>query len=716
MGIVNKKYSLYLATGIDTTGLSAGSREVMEMLEKWKKQLADFDIFGGIRSRMEASFNQTLKEYYEFEENVGIIPVPTPDMAAIDKALNDVLAKYTDYTNKRTQKEKQFDDEIEKLRKGRTGKNAQEVDLVISEIEKAKNKELFHFDLENFKEEVHWETLFIDLDRISTQSLRQLHEKLKESLSGAGDAIKNEDLKSVTDALIKLDKAITGRTPMHGLTTGFKEYASACAAVEAAQRRINEVTAKGDTASAAYTDALQELNEAQDSRRASLMAINRSVNTTGQQGQQIVQTGNSIVGMLTDLGVRVPESVGKILSGTGQIMSGLASIDVTKPFSILTSVTGIVGGIGKMIGGIFGLGGKSKGQEDLERLEDATRRVAEVQRTVNSFIEKRIALINEATVAEQKSLAATTKQAIDNQKAYNELQFKNLQDNWLLGKKGKHNNQTLRELGIGSIGELADFLSSERLVDFQKQGYSVRDLNKWMELINAQKKLDEEEKSLQETIEKNLTGINLDDAENALDKFLRNADTSMADVAGSFEEYMENAILGLVKQNTLNKLMGNWYKHFTESMDSGGGLDENEVKKLRQEYEDAFTTAQTAYNNMLDVAGISAQGIMSRETSAKGVASMSQESANELNGSFNALLVYSGRTADHTSSIRESMGYILEIQKNGWNDVRIIKELTGQVQTNTAQLMSLSEAIVNNTQRVATGMDILTMNGLTLKR
>lgn len=716
MGIVNKKYSLYLVTGIDTTGLSAGSRGVMEMLEKWKKQLADFDIFSEIRSRMKVGFNQTLKEYYEFEENVGMIPVPAPDMAAIDKALNDVLAKYTDYTTKRKQKEKQFDDEIEMLRKGRTGKNAQEVDLAIAKIEKAKNKELFQLDLDNFKEEIHWDTLFIDLDRISTQSLKQLREKLKSSLSGAGDAIKKEDLKTVTEALDKLDKAITNRTPIYGLTTGFKEYASACAAVEAAQRRVNEATVKGDTTSAAYKNALQELNEAQDSRRASLMAINRSVNVIGQQGQTAIQAGNYIVTMLTDLGIKVPEEINKVLNATGQVLTGLVNIDITKPFSILTSVTGIVGGIGKMIGGIFGLGGKSKGQEDLERLEDATRRVAEVQRTVNSLIEKRIALINEATVAEQKSLAATTKQAIDNQKAYNELQFQNLQDNWLLGKKGKHNNKTLRELGIGNIDELADFLSSDRLVNFQKQGYSVRDFNKWMELINAQKKLDEEEKNLQKTIEKNLTGITLDDAENALDKFLGNADASMADVADSFEDYMEDAILGLVKQNTLNKLMGDWYKHFTESVDSGDGLDESEVKKLREEYESAFTTAQEAYNNMLGVAGISKESAIPREASTKGIASMSQESANELNGSFNALLVYSGRMADNTSSMRESMGYILEIQKNGWDDVRIIKELTRQVQTNTAQLTSLSEAIVINTQRVASGMDILTMNGLTLKR
>ena len=59
--------------------------------------------------------------------------------------------------------------------------------------------------------------------------------------------------------------------------------------------------------------------------------MTQSVNAIGQQGQQVISAGNDLVDMLTNLGIKVPESISRTLSGLGQVMDGLAEIDLTKP-------------------------------------------------------------------------------------------------------------------------------------------------------------------------------------------------------------------------------------------------------------------------------------------------------------------------------------------------------------------------------------------------
>lgn len=636
--------------------------------------------------------------------------------AETEESLQELLDKYQDYAAQRKDIEKQFNDEITTLNNSRTQENEAEVDRAIAEVQKKRKEALSHIDLSEFQEEIDWSSVFGNLDRVSTETLESLQQKIKNYLSKAGDSISKEDFKTVTDALNQMGEAMAERKPIEQLRTGYQDYKKACDEVAAAQKKVNDLEAKGDKTSAAYKDAVQELTNAQDQKRNSLVNMNQAVNSLGQQGQQVVQAGNNIVGMLTDLGVKVPESVAQTLDGVGQIMDGLASIDITKPFSIITSVTGIIGGIGKTIGGLFGAG-NNKGKKDFERLQSATDKIAESQRVINSLIEKRIDLIKKATIAEQKNLSATTRHAIENQKAYNERQFQNLKGNWLLDKKGKHNNLTVEQLGINSIDELDEFLTSDRLLALQDQGYKVRDLDKWKEIVDSNNSLNDKLEELDELTAKNLTGITLDDAQNALDDFLKDADATMEDVAGSFEDYMRDAMLGLVKQNILNKAMEEWYNHFEESMKSGEGLDETEVKNLQQEYENAFTTAQEAYNNMLKVANISPESDSStRQATEKAGIAASQDSVNEINGNFSALLISSNKTAEGVTSLRESMNYILEIQRAGWGEVRAIRDLTSQMRTHTEKISELSEAIASNTKRAATGIDTLNTKGLTLKR
>lgn len=46
MGIINKEGALYIATGIDNTGLYSGRCEAMRIIKVMASQITSFDVFG----------------------------------------------------------------------------------------------------------------------------------------------------------------------------------------------------------------------------------------------------------------------------------------------------------------------------------------------------------------------------------------------------------------------------------------------------------------------------------------------------------------------------------------------------------------------------------------------------------------------------------------------------------------------------------------------
>lgn len=643
--------------------------------------------------------------------------------------LSGLIDKYQSFTDRRLAIEKKFTEDVKVLDEQRkkaleTGDMEQvaQIDRSKIEAEKKKKEDLSSVSMEEFKAEINWADLFGNLDVLSGTALDNLRDKLKNFIEAAASKLTPEDLKTLSDALTNVDLTLADKSPYDVLKTSLSDYKQATETASKAQEKLNKLQKEGKEGTIEYKAATKELSDAERKRQESLKTMTQATNNIGEKGQQVVQAGSDIVDMLTSLGVSVPESLSGALNGMGQVMSSLASIDLMKPMSILTGITGTLAGIGKTIGSLFG-GKGNKAHKDAERLEATTKRLGETEKVINSFIEKRIELLKAANIQEQKNLSATTQEAINNQKKYYQQQLEGLQGNWLLAKKGKNNNLTLKDLDINSVDELEDFLSSERLLELQRNGYSIRDEEMWRKIIDGHNSVIESEKKLQDTVSQNRTGITLDEAKSALDDFVRNADTSFEDVADSFEDYMRDAMFNIVKQNYLNKEMEKFYKDFDEAM-SDGELSETESKNLKQIYENAYTNSQNMYEAALKAAGISAES-STRKAAQKGIATASQDSIDELRGTMTNVQGHTYNINENTARIATGINTLTEHTKhltcladidNTMQSLLTMRKESIEHLSNIAEYTSNLVEMKEFMRSMKAGIDTLNTKGLTLKR
>lgn len=555
-----------------------------------------------------------------------------------NKAMNDYLKEYGDYQEKRlaiteeyNQKIAQATTEGEKLslRKG--------LESAIKEL-----------DFSQFKTSINFADIFGNLDAQTTSSLTSLRDKLQEYINQAAKDLKPDDLKELQDAFSNINLKIADRQPFKELKSGLEDYKAAQEAVSLAQQDLDKVMSGGEVIVGLYSDetgqlvkklltqeqAEKNLSKAQSDRQKTLATLNQSLNSIGDNGKKVVDGVNSLTGMLADLGVNVSEDVSKSVDGIGQVFEGLANIDLTKPGSIITSSMKIVGGLGKTIGGLFG--GKSKAERDAERLAKVTDKIAQTNEIINNLIDKRVDLIKEATAAEREGLKESSLDIIERQRKMMEAQFQKLLGNELLGKKGKNNDLDVKDLGISSIEDLANFLTSDKLVELMENGYGITDKDKWYGIVEEWEKLNDQADKLKETVSEINTGITFDEARDGLDDLLLSADTTFRDISDNFEGYMRKSVLNVVKSRYLNDAMQKWYDQF-EQRTADEVLSDEDVNFLRQQYENMYKEAQNKVNGMLAAAGVGLEGASSsQESSKKGFATASQDQIEELNGRFTA--------------------------------------------------------------------------------
>lgn len=568
------------------------------------------------------------------------------------KAWNEYLVEYGNFQQKKVAINAEYNQKIVEA----TTKGEKE------SLKKERDSKLKEVTFDELKKSINFADIFGDLDTQSTETLTKMRDKLKEIIDKSAKDLKPTDLKALQEAFSNIDLKIVERNPFGELKQGIEGYKSATEAVIKAQEDLNTVQEGGEVIIGQYTDktgkvvtklltqeqAERNLSDAQKGRLESQGKLTKAVNSIGQQGQQLVNAGNNLVDMLTNLGVEVPESISGALSGLGQIMSGLESIDLTKPFSIISSTTGILAGITKTISSFFG------GPDGTAYYEGVKEQLEAINEVYDRIIDKsKEDIVFGGGFA---SVQAAT-QAMDNY----EKKVINLQKiaaasgragaSWKSHSAEWHSNKNVGAIGgfeqmsdiLGkSISSMTDLysLSGDELFLIQSQMPEAWNLidARIRENLDSIVACKDEANELRDALNQAMTGVDFDSFYNGFIDQLSDMDTSFEDMCDNFEDYLRKSIMaGLVAsqyQGRINAL----YEQWSDAARSDSKITKNEADLIKEQYQQIVEDMMHDREEMFKTFGWDTSAT-SQESSKKGFATASQDSIDELNGRFTALQI-----------------------------------------------------------------------------
>lgn len=628
-----------------------------------------------------------------------------------DKATQSLIDYNKEYG---TYQEKRLAIAMDYARKIAAAETEGEANTLIRE----RDDKLANLDFEEMKKGMDWDKIFGDLDRVSTDTLESLREKLKEYLEGIGDDISPESFKEVMDAFKDIDSELADRSTFETMKKGYEDYMSAMEEVRSAQNLLNQTQMGGSVIVEEYdevtgtitrklvtqAEAEERLRAAQDKRYSAQKSLTEAANSIGQKGMAIVNAGNDIVDMLGNFGVKVPEAVTDTLNGISQVMSGLESIDLTKPFSAITGSVSILTGIGNTIAGLFGFGGAdysgyenmkskyeslitiwddliSKKQEyiDIDYGAEAQKAANEAQKLVDVQIERQRQLMNAlsgsgASIGSH-SLGYRVNNGMSSQdwRRLSELTGANIQ--------GFGDVINLDADVIGKVLQDERFVSVLTAVNSEFVTY-IQNIDKYSEQLQE---IAEQEKEA-------LTGVSFDEFRDSFNSMLSDLDATNQDFADNFEKYLQNAIFSSLIAGKYKQQIQDLYDMWSTDAESGNKLTENEANLLREKYQDIVNDMLAEREQIMkDFGWTSSDSSGSSQSPSSGaLTTMSQDS----------ISTFEGIGRNMQTHLANTDKFVQEIRNTQKQDSQTLATIAGH----TAHLVEIHEILSD-----------MKLNGITLK-
>ena len=363
------------------------------------------------------------------------------------------------------------------------------------------------------------------------------------------------------------------------------------------------------------------------------------------------------------------------------------------------AIGGAVGLTKSLIKGIFSIGGY-----DWESYNDMMDRYKSLEETWDRLIDKKKEYISEGYGIEAENIRKDTERLIQEQTEAARRMGNVWIDagrSWRSHSQGyllnRNMSETAKGQAIGAFG--SDWqrnilqMSSEQLrklyedssmaqfwAELKQYGGDFYDII--MRIVNEQENLE----SVADTLNERLTFRSFDDVESSFNEMLTDMGKDAKDFSEDMEDNFQNAIIRTFVYSKYQSKLKAFYERWADAMK--GDLNAGELETLRSEYMNIVNDAINERNQIADALGFKKSATEQNSTSG-GFQTMSQDTANELNGRFTAIQMDVSSVRQMMAELQgislNNMGYLEDISKNTFQ-LYEINERLGKIEQNTARL------------------------------
>lgn len=628
-------------------------------------------------------------------------------------AMREYLKEYGTFQQKKEAITKEYNDKIANA--------TTEGDKKI--LQKQMEEALSSVDMDKLKQEINWELIFSDLNKVSKKSLEQVKQQLKTFKNS--DEYKNmavDQKKVIDEALNNIQSTIIDKGGLLGdLPEQLDALRIAQDELKQAQDEYNKSLKSGTDAE--KEAALKKKNKAEKNVQNAETNVTRSADKTYQNlitlADTITQLGSSSEMSLSQIGSLASglidtftEAGSKIGGIVGAVFSLLDGIEKQGFDGFVKNVFSSVFGVGASMwntitfGGfnkLFGIGGNAKEVQDtIDRLTDRNETLQTAIEGLTDVMEASKGAKSVAAYTDAKKLQEETE---ENYKkiAQEQARYSNSHHSWNYYWGGFNQDEIARlssQIGRNWNGDIWSLSPEEmkmlrsnvdmweKIQNTGKGNYGGRLTEKLNDYIGQAGKKEELTNKLYE----GLTGISFESMYDNFIDTLMDMDASAEDAADNIADYFMRAMLSNKIGELYSEKLKAWWEKFGKSM-GDNELTESAREDLQNEYMQYVEEAMKIRDEIAAATGYTgSSSSSSQETSKKGFATASQDSIDELNGRFTALQIageeIKNQNQQQTMSILELKAEMLPIIANTSG----IKDIASE----TRDLLRLSyEAIVD---------------------